>query len=197
MKITDTIVVGAIVIIFAFPMMFLIMLLGTGNAKLMFKGDLSRAVEVQNVAQMQQSSKERDSLLRVDTYAFEAKVEEGERVVAETDRMIREQERLNILIAELRTEREKLEAERKKMEGAIDAREVGKAQAAANNNKRITELARVYQEMKPKEAAQILETLSDNLTVQILKSMTDDRQKARILAAMDTDRAGEISRKMR
>ena len=192
----DMIVVGAIVIIFAFPMMFLIMLLGTGNAKLVFKGDLSRAVEVATMAQMQKSSQERDSLILASAYSFEANVEEGGRVIAERERLLREQERLNILISELQTEREKLEAERKRFERAIDANEYGKAQTAAANSKRVSDLAKVYQSMKPKEAAQILETLSDNLTVEILKAMTDDRQKAKILSAMDIEKASRISQRM-
>jgi flagellar motility protein MotE (MotC chaperone) len=172
------------------------MLLGTGNAKLVFKGDLSRAVEVATMAQMQKSSQERDSLILASAYSFEANVEEGGRVIAERERLLREQERLNILISELQTEREKLEAERKRFERAIDANEYGKAQTAAANSKRVSDLAKVYQSMKPKEAAQILETLSDNLTVEILKAMTDDRQKAKILSAMDIEKASRISQRM-
>jgi len=196
MKTRDIIIIGAVVVILSFPLMYFVMLLATGNAKLVFKGDLSRAVEIESMARMQRSSQERDSLILAASYAFHAKVDEGERVGIETERMLREQERLEFMIAELQAERERLEAERRRLERAMESRDQNIAQTVTANQRRATDLARVYQAMRPAEAAQIMETLSNNLAVDILRAMTDDRQKARILSAMDTDRAAELSKLM-
>jgi len=197
MKTRDMIIVGAVVVILSFPLMYLVMLLATGNAKLVFKGDLSRAVEVGTMTRVQRSSQHRDSLIVENTYLFMANVEEGERLVVERERLLREQERLNFLITELQSEREKLEAERQRFEKVIDLTEQSRAQGVTANARRATDLARVYQAMKPKEAAQILETLTDTQAADILRAMTDDRQKARILSAMETERAASLSQRMK
>ena len=197
MKTRDMIIIGAVVVLLSFPLMYLIMLLGTGNAKLVFKGDLSRAVEVETMARMQRSSAERDSLILAASYAFQAKVDETERAEIEGERIKREQERLEFMIAELQAEREKLEIERQRFERAVNLAEQSRAQGATANARRATDLARVYQAMKPREAAQILETLTDSQAAEILRAMTDDRQKARILSAMETERAASLSQRMK
>jgi flagellar motility protein MotE (MotC chaperone) len=173
----------------SFPLTFLAMLLVTGNAKLVFRGDLARAVEVETMARMQRNSQLRDSLIVENSYSFQANVEEGERLVAQQERLLREQERLNILIAELQMERQRLEAERSRFEGAI-------SQTRDGNVRRATDLARIYQAMKPQEAAQILETLPDDLCIDILRAMTDDRQRGRILASMEIEKATRLSEMM-
>jgi len=189
MKTRDMIIVGAAVIVLSFPLMFLLMLLATGNAKLVLEGDLTKKIEAETVARMQKSSDRRDSMIVANAYSFEANVEESERLAAERERIVREQERLGFLVSELQQEREKLEKERERFEKAVlDTKE--------GNAKRAVDLAKIYQAMKPKEAAQILETLNDNLCVDIFKSMNDDRQKARILAAMEIEKATRLSQKM-
>jgi len=189
MKTKDMIIVGAAVIILSFPLMFLVMLLATGNAKLVLVGDLTRKIETETVAKMQKSSDRRDSLIIASAYSFEANVEEGERLAAEREKIVREQERLGILVNELQQERENLQKERERFEKAVSDTKEGNAKKAAD-------LAKIYQQMKPKEAAQILETLNDNLCVDIFKSMNDDRQKAKILAAMEIEKATRLSQKM-
>jgi flagellar motility protein MotE (MotC chaperone) len=173
----------------SFPLMYIIMLLATGNAKLVFKGDLSRKLEVETMARMQENSDLRDSLIVENSYSFEANIKERELIEAEREKLEREQERLNLLITELQQEREKLEKERVRFEKAVSDTKDG-------NIRRTIDLAKVYQAMKPKEAAQILETLDDNLCVDIFKSMNDDRQKGKILAAMEIEKATRLSKKM-
>ncbi|MDR0303863.1 MAG: hypothetical protein LBH98_03710 [Chitinispirillales bacterium] len=189
MKTKDIMIVGAVVVLLSFPLMFIIMLLATGNVKLVFKGDLSRWVESETVAKIQKNTELRDSLIVANSYSFEANASEREKLMADSEKLVREQERLNFLIIELQQEREKLEKERVRFEKAVsDTKE--------DNAKKAVDLAKLYQAMKPKEAAQILETLSDNLCVDIFKSMNDDRQKAKILAAMEIEKATRLSQKM-
>ena len=189
MKTKDLIIVGAAVIVLSFPLMFMTMLLATGNAKIVFVGDLTRKIEAETVAKMQKSSERRDSMIVASAYSFEANVEESERLAAEREKIVREQERLGFLVEELQQEREKLEKERERFEKAVSDTKEG-------NAKKAVDLAKIYQAMKPKEAAQILETLNDNLCVDIFKSMNDDRQKARILASMEIEKATRLSQKM-
>ena len=189
MRTRDIIIVGAVVILLSFPLMYIIMLLATGNAKLVFKGDLSRKLEVETLARMQENTTIRDSLIVASAYSFEANIEKEKQIEEKIEMVQREQERLVILTTELQQEREKLERERERFEKAISATKDG-------NSRRAVDLARVYQAMKPREAAQILETLDENLCVDIFKSMTDDRQKARILASMEIEKATRLSQKM-
>jgi len=189
MKTKDIIIVGAVIVMLSFPLMFIIMLIGTGNVKLVFKGDLSRWIENETMANIQRNSQLRDSLMVVNSYSFEANASEREKLMADSERLAREQERINLLINELQQEREKLENERTRFEKAV-------SNTKEDNAKRAVDLAKLYQAMKPKEAAQILETLNDNLCVDIFKSMNDDRQKAKILAAMEIEKATRLSQKM-
>ncbi len=53
--------------------------------------------------------------------------------------------------------------------------------------------AKVYMSMKPLEAAQIIESFSADQAAKILGAMNDDRQKAKILAAMAPEKAAEIT----
>ena len=62
--------------------------------------------------------------------------------------------------------------------------------------KRIKQLAKVYGAMRANEAAQILETLDDNLLIKIINAISDDRQKAKIMAGLSKSKAARISKKM-
>jgi flagellar motility protein MotE (MotC chaperone) len=50
--------------------------------------------------------------------------------------------------------------------------------------------------MRPEEAARILETLDDDLLINILGAMGDDRQKAKILSVLSPDKASRVSKKI-
>lgn len=65
----------------------------------------------------------------------------------------------------------------------------------AEDNKRISKLARLYGQMKPQEAAGILEELDDDMVVAIFQKM-DESQTAKILAAFTPDRSASLTRLM-
>ncbi len=189
MKKLEILLVAIVVMLLSFPLMYLIILLGTGNAELVFKGDLEREIEHQKKVKLEQQSDERDSLMLASSHAFTANVEEKKRLEAEREKLIQEQERLEMLRQELSAEREEIEAERKRYEKAL-------ADSEVLNQKRLKKLARVYGAMKANEGARIMETLDDQLCIDIFKYMSEDRQKAKILSAMSGEKAARLSKQM-
>jgi hypothetical protein len=67
------------------------------------------------------------------------------------------------------------------------------AKAKAEEDKKISRVARLYSNMKPEEAAPIMKELDDDLVVTILKKM-EDEQAAKILTAMEPQRAAKLTR---
>lgn len=65
----------------------------------------------------------------------------------------------------------------------------------AAEKKRVTRLARLYGEMKPKAAADIMDALNDDVTIAILQKL-DDAQAAKILAEFDPEKAARLTRVM-
>ena len=200
MKTHELIIVGAVVMILSFPLMWLVMLLVTGNARLVFENDLARMIEVSSMARLQRNTERRDSLIIAESYSFHANIQSIDSLARERERMVREQERMNDLIEELRLERERITAERERIE-----RERSRFDTAISNQierenvgnaRRVQDLARIYQAMRPAEAAQIMETLPEDLFVDIMMAITDDRQRSRILSAMDIDRANRMTEQM-
>ena len=65
----------------------------------------------------------------------------------------------------------------------------------AQEKKRVSKLARVYNEMKPQQAAEVMKDLDDDLSVAILQRM-DESQAAKTLAAMDADQSARLTKLM-
>lgn len=65
----------------------------------------------------------------------------------------------------------------------------------AAEKKRVARLARLYGEMKPKAAADIMAALNDDVTIAILQKL-DDAQAAKILAEFDPEKAARLTRVM-
>ena len=61
--------------------------------------------------------------------------------------------------------------------------------------KRISKLARLYNEMKPEEAADIMNNLEDSVAISILQKM-DEGQASAVLAKFDPDKAARITKIM-
>jgi flagellar motility protein MotE (MotC chaperone) len=189
MKTQELIIVGLVIVVLSFPLMYLSMLLATGNAKLVFKGDLAKKIEVENQTRLQRQDEVRDSLILVNSYSYIANLDEKKRIEALNEKLVKEQDRLAIMRSELEQERIAIEKERKTYEAAL-------AKSSTKNNTRIKKLAKVYGAMKANEAARIMETLDDALCIDIFKYLNEDRQKAKILAAMSGEKASRLSKKM-
>ena len=65
----------------------------------------------------------------------------------------------------------------------------------AAEKKRVSKLARLYNEMKPEDAAKILEGMEDDIVISILQKM-DESQVSQVLTKFDTDRAANITKIM-
>lgn len=65
----------------------------------------------------------------------------------------------------------------------------------AEEKKRISKLARLYNEMKPEDAVKLLEQLDDNMVLAIMGKMEDD-QVVQILPLFDTVRGANLTRIM-
>lgn len=67
-----------------------------------------------------------------------------------------------------------------------------KADREAVVNKRVGKLARIYGQMDPKKAADILTPLSDNVVASILQKM-DDARSAKVMENFDSARAAQVT----
>ena len=65
----------------------------------------------------------------------------------------------------------------------------------AQEKKRVSKLARVYNEMKPQQAAEVMKDLDDDLSVAILQKM-DESQAAKTLAAMESEQSARLTKLM-
>lgn len=82
---------------------------------------------------------------------------------------------------ELQVTQKELEAQQKEREAA--------------EKKRVSKLARLYNAMKPKDAAEAMDTLNDDLCIAILQRMDED-QAAKILSAFTPAKAGRLTQLM-
>lgn len=79
----------------------------------------------------------------------------------------------------------------------LDQKEIDKLtqQRQAEEKKRVSKLARLYNEMKPEDAARILETMENDIVIAIFQRM-DESQVSQILTEFDPERAATISKIM-
>lgn len=68
-------------------------------------------------------------------------------------------------------------------------------QKQQNQNAKIRSLAKIYANMKPKQAAKLMQNLDDQLVVNVISTMNTN-QAASILANMDVKKAAEISQRL-
>lgn len=122
----------------------------------------------------------------------------GEHFVRANEEEIPDEEALKQKTLE---ENKKLEEEKKKQSKPIklSKEEVEKQtkEREAEEKKRVSKLARLYNEMKPEEAADILSGLDDDMVIAILQRM-DESQVSQILASekFGASKATAITKKM-
>ena len=68
-------------------------------------------------------------------------------------------------------------------------------QRQAEEKKRVSKLARLYNEMKPEDAAKIMENMESDIVIAIFQRM-DESQVSQIMANFDTGKAASISKLM-
>lgn len=186
-KIKDIVAI-ALVTFISVPIVYFLMLFLTGNARLEFSGGEDGNQRKESVKTMA-STPRVDSLVASHSKAFVALQQEREMLHSERERLGEETGRVTMSRRELENERTRLESERQRLENLVQ-------QVDSLDQKHIKQLAKVYESMRPVEAAQILETQSTGLVIRIFRSMGDDRQKAKIMAALPKDKAATITKIM-
>ncbi len=98
---------------------------------------------------------------------------------------------------EAQKEEKKAEVKPKSKPVVLSKEEIEKQtkERQAAEKKRVSKLARLYNEMKPEEAAKIMETMDDDIVISILQRM-DESQVSQVLTKFDTDRAANITKIM-
>lgn len=189
MKITfkDIILIAAISVV-STPVLWYAMLFATGRARIEYV-DPNKKKVTGSEFKYQKRNNRLDSLQILNTESYLASVKEREGVAKEKEALLKQQERMNILLSELNRTREELVQERAKFEQLVEKNDKLEA-------KRIKQLANVYGAMRANEAALILETLSDDLFIKIIRAIGDDRQKGKIMAAINKTKAARVSKKM-
>jgi flagellar motility protein MotE (MotC chaperone) len=180
----DLVAIAAVTIL-SFPVFYLFVMFSTGNMRVEIGKKPVEEKRGEDFRVMQLTDR-RDSLLAQYSAAYRAMVKQRSEN-EEKERQLRErEERLVMLQQELEEQRKALEVERERLEKAVE----GSDEAS---EKKIRQLARVYGAMRPAEAAQILETLNDNLVVNIIRGIDDERQKGKIMSALSRDKAARVS----
>lgn len=177
-----------IVAVVTFPILYIAMLFITGAMRIEygFEQDESTIVRVEQI----RHNARRDSIAAQNARIFHAAEQEKEEVRIERERLAEQQARLEMLQAEIERQRAELVAERERLESRM-------ATIPEAEDARLRKLARIYEAMRPVEAAAILETLPDAQVAGIMSRIGDDRQKGRILASLSREKAGRINRLIR
>lgn len=114
-------------------------------------------------------------------------LESKEMELKEREARLREMEReIENRLKELISVQEKIKQAQQEIQAFREEREQAR-------NAQVQALAKIYGNMKPKEASQLLETLEEPLAVKVISLMSPD-QVAKILASMETKKAAKLSR---
>ena len=185
LRLKDVIVI-AIVMVATFPVLYLGMLFFTGSARIEF-GEKKEDESQKDKLKLIKQSARKDSLAARNSRTFQALQQERVELENERARLREQQDRLDLLQSEIETERRKLVEEREKLEKVVNVSD-------SLSGKKIKDVAKMYAAMKPSEAAAILGTMNDKMVAKILKSISDDRQKAKIMSLFSREKAARISR---
>jgi flagellar motility protein MotE (MotC chaperone) len=189
MKLTlREIIIIAVTTMLSFPVIYLLLMFATGGARIEFNHPKKDEKKETQIKFMKLDAK-KDSLAATQSQTFQANELQKADIVKEKQQLTEQQERVTMVEQELEKTRTDLTAEREKLEKLVSS-------STDLDRKRMKQLAKVYGAMRAEEAARILETLDDDLCMNILSEMGDDRQKAKILTALSPDKAARVSRKI-
>jgi len=172
-----------------FPVVFFVVLLATGTAKLEV-GGLDDDTKKRIVGYLERHTPEQEANDFQQSKLYEAnrklvdELEEKQKLIQE------ESARLELLKLETSQNLAKIDQNRKEID-----KKVGESQVLSNQ--KIEELAQVYAAMKPVEAAPILMNLDDTSTARIIKRVSDTRTQGKLLAAigaLNTQKAASVTK---
>ncbi len=172
----------------SFPVVVLCVLLLTGNARIEFGSRAKKPLAAQQVEVLPHSPGT-DSLNSQNSKTFQALEQEKNDIAAEKRQIAEKQQGLDLFQHDLDGRKADLEQKRAELASLVI-----KDDSVAG--KKMRQLSKVYASMKPVEAAQIIGTLPDKTASSLLDGISDDRQKAKIFAALSPDKASELTRFM-
>jgi flagellar motility protein MotE (MotC chaperone) len=178
-----------LVALVTFPVLYLGMLFANGTLRVEYGFKKQDEEQVTRVEEVRHSAR-RDSLAAQNTKIFEAIRQERADLAREQERLTEQYSRLEMLQADIESKRGELVRERTQLESKL-------ARVPEEETARVRKLARIYEAMKPGEAAGILETMPDAQVAQILSAMGDDRQKGRIMSLLTKEKAARLNRLIR
>ena len=179
------IIIIAAVGVFSFPILYAVILIANGMLKIEYGAPQKSVEEVKKIQTIKRTNKS-DSILITQSRTFQALQIEKSEVEKERERLKDQQDRMDLLQKDLDEKQKNIQAERSKLESLVSKNDSLEIKKYKNQ-------AKVYMAMKPLEAATILETMPDENVVKILNAMNDDRQKAKILAALSTEKAARLT----
>ena len=187
LKLKDILAVG-VASIFLFPMVLIISLLVSGKIHINYGPDKNITENfnqfLDKYKPAQDSSDARQSKLYQANKKKESELKERE------NQLNKEMERLENLKAEISNIKRDTKKHRDRIEKLV-------GQSRNLSNERLEELANVYSNMKPAEAAPILLSLKDDAISKILRKIPEPRKQGKIMAAlgaMDNERAAKITK---
>lgn len=195
MRVKDVIALGLLALV-SFPVILLGVLMWTGNVRLAFGPEDASQSAARERLQVRPEDLEHTAVMPVagGSNAMDGALGLRE---SELDRREAEVQRELVRLGDLRDQtdrlRDTIERERKRIESLLvgrDSLEISRLQV----------LARTFTGMKPDQAAKILNGLDDVLVTGILRTVSEDRPRAKILAAigkLDAQRAASIARLLR
>lgn len=191
-KMKDIVALGALAVV-SFPVVLLGVLLWTGNVRMVFgpeaQDPLARAKLLERPEEIPGATRAgSDSTIHGATESgLQARAEELDKREAD---LVRLSQRVQMLQQDDERLRDTIRMERQRLESIL-----GKGDSLQGN--RTTVLAATFAGMKADAAAKILAALDDVITTAILRKVSDDKPRAKILAALgkiDVQRAARISR---
>jgi flagellar motility protein MotE (MotC chaperone) len=183
-KLKEIIIVAAVGV-FSFPILYGVILIANGIIRIEY-GTPKGTVEEEKKLQIVKRTEKTDSILVTQSRTFQAIQNEKTEIETERQRLKDQQDRMDLLQKELEEKQQSISQERSKLESLV-------TKSDSLENKKFKNQAKVYMAMKPLEAAQIIETLPDEHAAKILNAMNDDRQKAKILASLSTEKAARVT----
>lgn len=186
MRAKEIILVIAVALV-AFPILYIAMLFATGSMHIVYALEKKDTSAVPTKVDEIMHTARSDSLAAANSKVFEAALQSRADLIREQERLAEQQARLEILQAEIVKGREELVKERLLLEKKM-------AEIPAIEDARYKKLAKIYQAMKPVEAAAILETIQDVQVASILSRMNDNRQKGKILSLLTKEKAARLNK---
>lgn len=170
------------------PVIYLAFMFVNGKTRLHSEHSRKNSTEIAQTETPKEEVKA-ESLAVLNTITFQALQKERSGIESERQKMMEDKQRMELFQQELEKQKDQLKSERERIEGLVE-------KSDTFDKKKSIQMAKAYAAMRPAEAAQIISTLSDQLAIRILEGITEDRIKAKIIAALPPEKSTSITEAM-